>query len=296
MKQDTLNKQIWLIETILQQDGITLKEIKEKWLKSYLNDEQKDFDRSTFNRYRNTIEDIFGISIICQNSKYYIDNKEDIQNNILKKWILNSFTISNFLQEWKSLYHRISLEDIPSGREYLRDIMEAMKQNEQISISYQRFQNDVTKHYVLAPYGVKIFKQRWYVVGFCSELKDIRIFGLDRILKLQRTTEKFKLPTDFNLELFFSSSFGVFTDKQIERVVLKTNEEKTKYLKSLPLHHSQKEIKTEDNYTFFEYFLRPTYDFRQEILSHGAEIEVISPNWFREEIQQIVAEMHKFYS
>ncbi|MFK8281896.1 helix-turn-helix transcriptional regulator [Capnocytophaga cynodegmi] len=296
MKQDALNKQIWLIETILQQDGITLKEIKEKWLKSYLNDEQKDFDRSTFNRYRNTIQDIFGISIICQNSKYYIDNKEDIQNNILKKWILNSFTISNFLQEWKSLYHRISLEDIPSGREYLRDIMEAMKQNEQISISYQRFQNDVTKHYVLAPYGVKIFKQRWYVVGFCSELKDIRIFGLDRILKLQRTTEKFKFPTDFNLELFFSSSFGVFTDKQIERVVLKTNEEKTKYLKSLPLHHSQKEIKTEDNYTFFEYFLRPTYDFRQEILSHGAEIEVLSPNWFREEIQQIVAEMHKFYS
>ncbi|WGU71123.1 WYL domain-containing protein [Capnocytophaga canimorsus] len=43
-------------------------------------------------------------------------------------------------------------------------------------------------------------------------------------------------------------------------------------------------------------FLRPTYDFRQEILSHGSEIEVISPNWFREEIQQIVAEMHKFYS
>ncbi|RIY37294.1 WYL domain-containing protein [Capnocytophaga canis] len=295
MKQDTLNKQIWLIETILQQDGITLKEIKEKWLKSYLNDEQKDFNRSTFNRYRNIIEDIFGISIICQNSKYYIDNKEDIQNNILKKWILNSFTISNFLQEWKSLYHRISLEDIPSGREYLRDIMEAMKQNEQISISYQRFQNDVTKHYVLAPYGVKIFKQRWYVVGFCSELKDIRIFGLDRILKLQRTTEKFKFPTDFNLELFFSSSFGVFTDKQIERVVLKTNEEKTKYLKSLPLHHSQKEVKTEDNHTIFEYFLRPTYDFRQEILSHGAEIEVISPNWFREEIQQIVAEMYSSY-
>ncbi|GIJ93199.1 helix-turn-helix transcriptional regulator [Capnocytophaga stomatis] len=226
MKQDALNKQIWLIDTILERDGITLKEIKEKWLKSYLNDEQKDFDRSTFNRYRNTIEDIFGISIIQQSNKYYIDNKEDIKKDILKKWILNSFTISNFLQEWKPLYHRISLEDIPSGREYLRDIMEAMKQNEQISISYQRFQNDVTKHYVLAPYGVKIFKQRWYVVGFCSELKDIRIFGLDRILKLQRTTEKFKFPTDFNLEIFFSSSFGVFTDKQIEKNYYKSQRRK----------------------------------------------------------------------
>ncbi|WP_444542241.1 helix-turn-helix transcriptional regulator [Capnocytophaga cynodegmi] len=122
----------------------------------------------------------------------------------------------------------------------------------------------------------------------------MRIFDLDRILELQHTTEKFKFPTDFNLELFFSSSFGVFTDKQIERVVLKTNEEKTKYLQSLPLHHSQKEIKMEDNHTIFKYFLRPTYDFRQEILSHGAEIEVISPNWFREEIQQIVTQMHKF--
>ncbi|WP_404812356.1 WYL domain-containing protein [Capnocytophaga canimorsus] len=57
----------------------------------------------------------------------------------------------------------------------------------------------------------------------------------------------------------------------------------------------QKEIKTEDNYTFFEYFLRPTYDFRQEILSHGAEIEVISPNWFREEIKEIVNQMQEGY-
>lgn len=295
MKQDALNKQIWLIDTILQRDGITLKEIKEKWLRSSLNEEQKDFDRSTFNRYRNAIEDIFGISIVCQNNKYYIDNKEDIKNDVLKKWILNSFTISNFLQEWKSLYHRILLEDIPSGREYLRDIMEAMRQNEQITISYQRFQNDIEKHYVLAPYGVKIFKQRWYVVGFCSQLKNIRIFALDRILKLHRTSEKFKISEDFDLENFFHHSFGVFTDKEKEKIALKANEEKTKYLKSLPLHHSQKEIKTENGYTIFEYFLRPTYDFRQEILSHGAEIEVLSPDWFREEVKSIVMKMQNIY-
>ncbi|WP_455578856.1 WCX domain-containing protein [Capnocytophaga cynodegmi] len=81
----------------------------------------------------------------------------------------------------------------------------------------------------------------------------------------------------------------------MEQVVLKTNEEKRKYLKFLPLHHSQKGIITENNYTIFEYFLRPTYDFRQENLSHGAEIEVISPNWFREEIKEIVNQMRDFY-
>ena len=296
MKQDVLSKQIWLIDTILKQNGMTLAEINEKWQKSTLNNDGTPFSRSTFNRYRNSIQDFFGIIIVYNNNKYIIDNQEDIKRDTLKKWILNSFTISNFLQEWKALYRRILLEDIPSGREYLREVMEAMKENQQITISYQRFQNDIEKHYVLAPYGVKIFNQRWYVVGFCSELKDIRIFALDRILKLQCVSEKFKIPEDFDLEVFFGSSFGVFTDKNPEKIVLKVNEEKAKYLKSLPLHHSQREIRQEGNYTFFEYFLRPTYDFRQEILSHGAEIEVLSPDWFRQEIKMIVLDMQHLYA
>ncbi|WP_308442929.1 hypothetical protein [Capnocytophaga cynodegmi] len=52
---------------------------------------------------------------------------------------------------------------------------------------------------------------------------------------------------------------------------------------------------TENNYTIFEYFLRPTYNFRQENLSHGAEIEVLSPNWFRNEIKKIVTQIQEIY-
>ena len=104
MKQDVLSKQIWLIDTILKQNGMTLAEINEKWQKSTLNNDGTPFSRSTFNRYRNSIQDFFGIIIVYNNNKYIIDNQEDIKRDTLKKWILNSFTISNFLQEWKALY------------------------------------------------------------------------------------------------------------------------------------------------------------------------------------------------
>jgi predicted DNA-binding transcriptional regulator YafY len=61
------------------------------------------------------------------------------------------------------------------------------------------------------------------------------------------------------------------------------------------MHHSQEEIKITDEYSVFQYFIRPTYDFRQELLSHGAEIEVLSPQWFREEVSAITKEMNKLY-
>ncbi len=301
MKQDALNRQIWLIDLILQhnENGITLEEIDQKWQSSSLNENEEPLSRTTFNRHKNAIRDVFGIEINYDKKyRYYIENKEDIQNNILQKWILNSFTISNLLQEWKTLYHRILLEDIPSGREFLITTMQAMKNEKQLRFDYHKFQRNDSKNYLLAPYCVKVFNQRWYVIGFCSDEKEIRIFALDRISNLQITNYKFEIPSDFDGEIFFEHSFGIFADRSIQpqKIIIKANEEKTKYLKSLPLHHSQKELKREGEYTFFEYFLRPTYDFRQEILSHGNELEIISPKEFRYQIRDIVKQMYEFYS
>lgn len=301
MKQDALNRQIWLIDLILQhnENGITLEEIDQKWQSSSLNENGEPLSRTTFNRHKNAIRDVFGIEINYDKKyRYYIENKEDIQNNILQKWILNSFTISNLLQEWKTLYHRILLEDIPSGREFLITTMQAMKNEKQLRFDYHKFQRNDSKNYLLAPYCVKVFNQRWYVIGFCSGEKEIRIFALDRISNLQITNYKFEIPSDFDGEIFFEHSFGIFADRSIQpqKIIIKANEEKTKYLKSLPLHHSQKELKREGEYTFFEYFLRPTYDFRQEILSHGNELEIISPKEFRYQIRDIVKQMYEFYS
>lgn len=69
------------------------------------------------------------------------------------------------------------------------------------------------------------------------------------------------------------------------------------FSRSMPIfrHHSQKEIERNREYSIFEYLIRPTYDFRQEILSHGAEMEVLSPKWLREQISRILETQIKAY-
>ena len=82
---------------------------------------------------------------------------------------------------------------------------------------------------------------------------------------------------------------------EIERIRIKTLGNKTKYIQALPLHHSQQEVERTAEYSIFEYLLRPTYDFCQELLSHGSDLEVLSPQPLREQIKSIVKNMEQFY-
>ncbi len=84
-------------------------------------------------------------------------------------------------------------------------------------------------------------------------------------------------------------------DTEVERIQIKVYDGQEKYLRALPLHHSQKEIETTDTYAVFEYLLSPTYDFRQELLTRGASIEVLKPEWLREEIKGTAEEMMRLY-
>ena len=87
----------------------------------------------------------------------------------------------------------------------------------------------------------------------------------------------------------------MFHDAEPLTIRLKAYKEKPNYLRSLPLHHSQCEIESNNDYTIFEYKISPTYDFIQEILSHGNQLEVLSPETFRQQIKAIIQEMNTFY-
>jgi predicted DNA-binding transcriptional regulator YafY len=165
-----------------------------------------------------------------------------------------------------------------------------------IEITYQSFWRDESYTFEIEPYCVKIFKQRWYVLAYNSYYDALRIYSLDRIQNLRVTDTKFETP-DFKPEDYFNDSFGIIVDEDIDpcTVEIKAWGTKRKYFHALPLHDSQEEIERADEYAVFRYFIRPTYDFRQELLSHGAEIEVLLPSWFRDEISAISKKMNKLY-
>lgn len=136
------------------------------------------------------------------------------------------------------------------------------------------------------------------MLAHMSGADSLRLYSLDRVENLCHTENKFVLPKDFDAESYFYNSFGiiVYDGSPAEVVRLKVYDSKRKYFRTLPLHHSQREVEICDEYSIFEYFVSPTFDFQQEILSHGDEVEVLAPEHFRKEVAEIVETMESYYS
>ena len=281
MTKDLFDKYIWLVDTIYRAGKITFEEINERWLRSRLS-EGEDIPLRTFHNWRIAIEQVFDININCNRKGgyyYYIENADDMQKGGIRNWLLNTFAVNNLINESHHLKRRILFEEIPSGRKYLTPVIEAMRDGLELELYYQSYWYEEPSTYTLQPYCIKVFKQRWYVIGFCKERNNIRTFSLDRIQQLTTLDTKFIYPKDFDPEAYFAD-YGMHVQ----------------YIRALPLHHSQCEIETTEDYSIFEYRMKPTLDFRQELLSRGADVEVLVPLSFREEMIQSVNKMNSLYN
>ena len=295
MKPSGIFKQyIWIINTIYRSKYITLQELNERWVQTEMS-EGMPMNRITFNRHRAAIEEMFDISIECQRKGgyfYYIDNEEVFKNNNLQHWLLDSLSISNMLMESSLLKERIMLENIPAGKQYLQPIINAMKQGHKLQMTYHKFGQQESYTITIEPYAIKVFKQRWYLLAKNPKREAPTVYALDRVKQLIETEETFQFPEDFNTEAFFRDCYGVMnTDDKAQRIVIRANAPYMNYVRTLPLHHSQKEIKTTDQYADFEFYLKPTFDFRQELLAQGHDVEVLLPAQLREEMKEMLEKM-----
>ena len=299
MKPSGIFKQyIWIINTIYRSKYITLQELNERWVQTEMS-EGMPMNRITFNRHRAAIEEMFDISIECQRKGgyfYYIDNEEVFKNNNLQHWLLDSLSISNMLMESSLLKERIMLENIPAGKQYLQPIINGMKQGYKLQMTYHKFGQQESYTITIEPYAIKVFKQRWYLLAKNPKREAPTVYALDRVKQLMETEETFQFPEDFNTEAFFRDCYGVMnTDDKAQRIVIRANAPYMNYVRTLPLHHSQKEIKTTDQYADFEFYLKPTFDFRQELLAQGHDVEVLLPAQLREEMKEMLEKMLSRY-
>lgn len=296
MAKNLINKYVWLVETINKAKRITFEEINEKWLCNDLS-EGVELALRTFHKWRIVVEEMFGLIIECERKggyHYYIANADELKNGNIRAWLLNTISVSNLLIDNQHMKDRILLEEVPSGQEYLSDIIEAMKQGQVINMTYQSYRSDKSYTFDVEPYCVKLFKQRWYMAARSPHYDKVMIYALDRILGMEVLAEdRFKMPDSFNPSEYFENYFGVIIDDDydVEEITLKVSASQANYLRSLPLHHSQKEVEKNGEYSIFELNLCPTYDFQQEILRNGEDVEVLQPLWLREEIAERIEKM-----
>ena len=301
IQQNLVGKYVWLIETIYRAKRITFKEINERWRDNVEMSGGEDIPLRTFNNWRYAIQDMFGLFIEnerCGNYRYYIENEEDISNNGLRSWIYSTYCVGNALAGCQGIKDRILLEYVPSGQVYLHAIIDAMKENRVLNITYKSFWSEKERTYNVQPLCIKLFRQRWYlVVRYDKPGYSPWVCALDRILMLEKTEETFTMPKDWDAEEYFDGFIGVlcYDDCKKEIVKTKVSTSQANYLRSLKLHESQKEVERNEDYSIFTYFLRPTYDFIQELLWNGEEAEVLEPQWLRDEMRGRIERMLDLY-
>lgn len=314
--KDYLQRQIWILSELYRcPDGVTYKEFEERWERSSQNSLQTPLRKRTFADCIRAIETAFGIIISCNardNYRYRIMQRDWIQKDHIKEWLISAFSVNTLLQDSRNLKERVVYEEIPSGNNYLLQVLNAMRENHMLRICYQDFYDPESREILLQPWFVKVFKRRWYVVGpMGNEREDkgmvvmndqtlIHRYALDRIKSVETTEKTFSMPAGCSAEEYFSEAYGIIVDKEdynVETIRLKVYDtnHRREYLHSLPLHWTQRETECHSQYSIFEVRLAPTYDFMQELLSMGGEVEVLSPDYVRKEMEWHIREMMARY-
>ncbi len=291
MARDLISRYVWIVDTLNRYGKLTREEIDRLWMRSHLSD-GNPIPARTFFHYRRAIEENFHIDILCnRNGEYYIDQGDDNHNKLLTNWLLDSYAVNNAMKESHAASGRVLVEDVPSARDFLPSVLEAIGASEKVRFTYAGFnrsrpETDILFH----PYFVKRYKQRWYMVGLREKTSDIRTYALDRVKELKLVNSSFVMPEDIDPSQFFDNIIGITLSKAPVRIVkIQTTTQQAKYFRALPLHHSQQE-EIHDQYSVFTYRLKLNYELVHELLGYGAGVKVLAPK----ELQVMITdELHR---
>ena len=300
MISKTINRYIWLLDTLQKKKKLTFEEISDLWRESGIGD-GKPLPLRTFHQHRDAIEELFGVKIKCDlkdGYQYFIDNPQAMRDDRTRRWLLNSFSLSNMIIAGHNMNGRILFENVPRGTEYLQPVIESMQQNKVLKLDYQSFSEHL-KTYHMEVYAMKVYRQRWYIVGRLQEQDAIRQLALDRIMEMEMTDDSYEVPNSFDAEKYYANTIGVFVNEDMnpQKVRIRVYGKQVEYLRTLPLHRSQEEVLTKhEQFSEFQYRLCLNPELSTQLLAMGENVEVLEPMELREEIKRRLEDCLTKYS
>ena len=278
MTTDIVTKYVWIVDTINRYGSLTRREINDLWLRSALSD-GKSIPERTFFHYRRAIESLFHIDIECTSrGEYYIECPESHRDQVFRNWLMDSYAIRGAVGDSVEISSRIIVENVPSAREFLPLATDAIRRNHKLRFSYAGFsRSKIDEDIVFHPYLVRLYKQRWYMVGYKEKSKEIRTYALDRVVEMRIMAESFRLPDEVDPASFYENYVGVTTGQsEVYTVKIETDPIQAKYFRALPFHHSQQE-ETHERYSIFTFRLKLNYELVHELLWFGSNVKILEP-------------------
>ncbi|MBC8110352.1 MAG: WYL domain-containing protein [Verrucomicrobia bacterium] len=247
---------------------------------SELQDYHFAVSKRTFKRDLDEIRSVYDLDIQYDFSRKVYHIIED-QTPAVQQRLSETFDMLNVLRVSENLSRYIHFETRKAqGSQHFLALLQAVKKQQLVWFSYQKFWEDEPVERTVAPFGLKEFKGRWYLIARDAYDQRTKIYGLDSLLEVEVLKQKYTVETAFDMEAYFEDCFGIIRPESGEvpqEIILSFTPFQGKYIKSYPLHPSQQIILETQTEIRFQLKLYVTYDFVQELLSFGETLEIISP-------------------
>lgn len=271
-----------------------------KSINKHLRDNDVDISPRTLQRDVAQIRADFGVDILYNKEMdgYYIDETTSINLPGFYHFLeltLTSEILEEHLKKKKDLLRYIQFESLESfkGHENLKLVMQAILLKRWVAFDYTKYVEENTKHHEIIPCLLKRYQNRWYVIGKFSSGRS-GTFGLDRMHSLKVTSKTFR-EDEIEIPESLPAVVGLDYSGKAAKVVLAVTPLQAKYLKSLPLHASQKLMSETKKETLFQYELIPNFELMQAILRLGNQVKVLEPLSLRNEIIKSLKQTLEFY-
>ena len=274
---------VWLIQQLqFAPSGLTLEELKKLWIERP--GHRGNLSRDMLTTHRKGIKDFLGLRIEAPDRMHYcIMNPEVLKLDSLANDLLKSIQNFVFLQEYKDLGDLIQPEQIETGACFLQMIGQALRDKRKLSITYQKFIDEAPYHAIVHPYLLKADKGRWYIFAHKegSEHQEyVQCFALDRTKRLEVIPDTFVPNPEVDMVEYFRDCYGVWHDYEsypVRDITISCTEKVAHYLRTLPLHHSQREDayrEGPDARIIFHYHISLSPDFIGELKKWGDGIRI----------------------
>ncbi|WP_219932490.1 helix-turn-helix transcriptional regulator [Perlabentimonas gracilis] len=252
--------------------------------------------KRTFQRDLFDIESMYGIEIGFDfKQKVYRIKQEDGED--ANERVLEAFDTINAISTSERISQYIHFEKRrPQGTENFNGLLHAIRNKCVIKFTYRKFWDDDISDRTVEPYALKEYRNRWYIIA--KDFKDgkLKNFGLDRITELDITKRHFKV-NDFDENSHFHHCFGIMSPNAPEPslVVLSFTPFQGKFIKSMPLHRSQRILIDNEEECRVSLKIFITIDFVMEVISHGDRVKVLEPTDLRDQVKSILKKALKNY-
>ncbi len=179
------------------------------------------------------------------------------------------------------------------GAKYLSDLFNAIVNRQTLHIDYRKFNGDI-RNFVIHPYFIKQYNNRWFLLGLNHSLNVITNIPLDRITSIKVAQEKY-VDSEIEWNEYFEDVIGVtITDEDPQTIVLRFSQKQYPYIKSKPIHGSMKIVSDDEGTVSIKVI--PNYELEAMIGSFSNDVEILSPQWLRDKIGEKYKELAEKYS